>query len=495
MHQQHADAIVNAADHKLGMDILIISTATGRQAEFWEKRLPSILKKGSLVIGVPEDWPRGAGNGLGTLYAIKQAREKLIKRNGSDLLKLLKEGKSIAVYHTAGEGKRLSPLALSEYNNKSAVKLPGRRSLNGPDDFLTILEAVAKQSSLFSQSMQGRITVFWGDQIFLPSKKIENIPRSAVLLFTKLQPKIELPEWQKMKLDNYGIVVFDKLGNPSLIEKTTFDHLQKLDSMQRIQLKNGLGVSMGCFSLSYEMTLALLQEFEPELCAKNIKMDSDTHFWMALTIDEESYLSIMDNAKQHYQRMRRFKERFCSKHHEAPLFNIMDIGKEAYWWDFGNILNYYQNNMKIVQENPEGQAMRTLYLIDPSMFTDEGSCLVHCSIRHFTGKKSVLAGVAAEKMDVRHCLILNVCANQIEGAEGLIYNVEENEPLKVHPKEVRSDLFLSDAASPIKMRTSLDRNGKDDWSIHLKANSYSYEEISSLCKKETKQECPAFYES
>ncbi len=58
-------------------------------------------------MAVHEDWASdGAGNGLGTLYAYSKASEKARIKFSVDLDSILKEGWSVAIYHTAGKGTR-----------------------------------------------------------------------------------------------------------------------------------------------------------------------------------------------------------------------------------------------------------------------------------------------------------------------------------------------------------------------------------------------------
>ena len=154
--------------HK-GMDIVIVSTNHPQQQSFWQQRLETLkgnlLKESCIVLVVLEEWPGGAGNGLGTLFAYHKAQEKAKFMYHTDLYALQKKGASVAIYHTAGQGMTLFPITASELNDRSAVKLPGiignRR--------LTILEAVIAQTSRFADQRRGRLSVFWGDQIFIPS--------------------------------------------------------------------------------------------------------------------------------------------------------------------------------------------------------------------------------------------------------------------------------------------------------------------------------------
>ena len=71
-----------------GMDIVVVSTSTPALEETWQERLQAglgqVAHSEARVVAVCEDWPGGAGNGLGTLYAIQKARQKLQQTTGED---------------------------------------------------------------------------------------------------------------------------------------------------------------------------------------------------------------------------------------------------------------------------------------------------------------------------------------------------------------------------------------------------------------------------
>ncbi|POM67850.1 Hypothetical protein PHPALM_16071, partial [Phytophthora palmivora] len=169
-HQRNIDEI-NRLD---GYDIVIVCTSTPHQAQYWQDRLMatrgSISPKDAKVIAVYEDWEGGAGNGLGTLYAYTKAVAAGKEIYGIDIPALLASGSiSVALYHTAGKGTRLAPLPGSENNNKSGVKLPAMVEVKDKYVPMTILEAVVKQTGVYASSRRGRLSVFWGDQVFIPS--------------------------------------------------------------------------------------------------------------------------------------------------------------------------------------------------------------------------------------------------------------------------------------------------------------------------------------
>ncbi|KAL3915077.1 MAG: hypothetical protein SGARI_008267, partial [Bacillariaceae sp.] len=157
------------AEHRY-YDVTIVCTTDDHQADFWMSKLGKNFKKEEgeqfpMVIAVSEDWNNsgGAGNGLGTLYAWQKACKYAQEKFSVDLNALLQEDKiSAALYHTAGKGTRMAPLPASENNNKPGVKLPFPKAL-------TVLEAVVRQTGIYAASRKGRLSVYWGDQVFLPS--------------------------------------------------------------------------------------------------------------------------------------------------------------------------------------------------------------------------------------------------------------------------------------------------------------------------------------
>ena len=62
---------IEIMNNSSGFDIIIVCCSTEQQADYWQKRLEngkgSILQKSTIVLGVHEDWPGGAGN-VRTIY-------------------------------------------------------------------------------------------------------------------------------------------------------------------------------------------------------------------------------------------------------------------------------------------------------------------------------------------------------------------------------------------------------------------------------------------
>ncbi len=344
--------------------ILVVTTNCLKEARYWQRVLPDARV-------VYEEWPGGAGNGLGTLYAAQQA----------GVLEDLRSGKPVALYHTAGKGTRLAPLPGSEFNNKSAVKIPGAP---------TLLEAVIEQTKPLLHP--GRLSVFWGDQLFTPSIPLRE-PKRDVELFAKLKPPPTQKQWNEQNLHQYGLVLLDNHGNARQLEKTTYETLSQQTYAQ-------MGISLGSFSLSVPFLKELLQEFSPELQKKQGHLNTDTDFWMPLSWGTSSRISGQNR------------------------IGAIDIGQEALWLDFGTLRNYWASCLKLQTEN------------------------INCHIDEADIQKSLLINVTAKKVRARNSVLINVTAPTIDIEEGILYNTTDRNPISLQ-KSARADAHNMPFIAPI----------------------------------------------
>lgn len=398
------------------MDIIIVVTGSKAQEEFWQNRLSFLNELKTKVLVVYEDWPGGAGNGLGTLYGYQKAALKAQSLYAIDLLQELEKGASIAMYHTAGRGSRLSPLPQLEGGDKSAVQLPGYGYGGQP---MTILEAVVKQTSIYAKSRKGRLSVFWGDQIFIPSIPVVPSLHSVEILALSL-PALTEKMWIERHLQHYGVLCRTAQG-AKLVEKLEFTELQSLIQSSVLGRSDYL-VSLGSFSLSAPCLVALIQEFSSDLAVKRGKLDSDPHFWMALSLDKQTYVSLMQRRETSpleaialFDRLKRVKKNVLNFFIEA-----IDTGAETYWWDFGSLQSYYRTCMKLLDSSPEGEAIRS--------FLGQKSLLLN-SHKNFSVENSVVIGVEAKELEVKNCVILHSSFDRLQASNSLLYRVHEDRPL------------------------------------------------------------------
>lgn len=478
-----------------GMDVVIVAVSTPEHEKYWVERLHTtraeLLNPDAYVVVVHEDWAGGAGNGLGTLYAFEQARIKAKTTYKIDLLRMLQGGAAIAVYHTAGQGTRLYPLTASEYGNKSGVKLPAMIG----NESMTILEAVIKQTSIFANSRRGRLSVFWGDQLFIPSNNCDYIPSHHIDILAMVSKMPERVEWEQQNLQNYGLILIEAEGEGRLLDKCDYTTVRNLISSKKISAEGGVGISMGSFSLSYDMLNALLVEFSEELEEKKEKQDSDPFIWMPTTLDFETYLMVMQKRnysseliKKHYARMKVFKEKFIRDFPNLGYFGVFDIGKETYWWDYGTVDSYFRQNLKLIGLDREAEAMRRFFKVSPAststerVLKDDSSCLIGCDIQSGRIKNSILIGVHGHHIEVEDSILINCTVKDFHAKRALAYHIVDGHESRLEPEMVRADTYLPITHQHIKLFSLLKRDGKADWRIKLPLNSYAWEELDHLMK-------------
>jgi len=487
-----------------GYDYVIVCCSNLSAECFWQSRLEQTVAEVSgcpttKVVCVHEDWNGGAGNGLGTLYALKKACDKA----GVDLVKAMHGGASIAIYHTAGKGTRLAPLPGAENNNKPGVKLPGLIQVDGKLQAITVLESVIRQTSAYAKVRPGRCSVYWGDQIFVPSTGTKGSSAPADIL-AALRPMPTKEEWEAEQLHQYGLIAVDSKGGATQLEKVTYDVAMQYLPKDIVQV----GTSLGSFSLSAKLAEALMSEFAPELAEKTASLDSDPHFWMPLTLKEADYLAVMAKkgtpeaeAKGHFDRMAAFKARLGG----GSVLGCVDVGQQAYWWDYGRLELYMTNNLFITEDSPSAHALRTFMQLGESrqvsnklgagVSVDPSSVVLNCNIgAGRIGPNCVLVNVAAPAVDVEGCVLMQTTSlAPIEGKGGLFYNVvDENTGGALACDAVRADVFMPGGVHH-QVRSKLSIDGGKVWKKALDdlGNAFSFEGIYKQNQSLDVSECTA----
>ena len=175
------------------------------------------------------------------------------------------------MFHTAGKGTRLAPLPGAENNNKPGVKLAATVKVNGVDTPITILEAVIKQTGCYASSRLGRLSVFWGDQIFIPAVKAEYKVAYHVDILCFLGPMIGAEELEAKGMHKYGLIAVNAEGKTAQVEKV--NHATAVELLSKLGTVTSVGASLGSFSVSWQMLDALLTEFSAELSAKKVRRE------------------------------------------------------------------------------------------------------------------------------------------------------------------------------------------------------------------------------
>lgn len=519
------DAMTDASDPKL-FDVTIICSTDDLQAAYWTERLsagvcrsvpgkeglsPEAKKartngsggvgKFPMALAVSEDWSAGgAGNGLGTLYAFQKACGVAKETHNVDLKALLADKTiSAAVYHTAGKGTRLAPLPASENNNKPAVKLPACHTLaNGDVVPLTVLEAVVKQTGVYAASRKGRLSVYWGDQVFVPSAPFDREPTHHVdIMCTLLGEDAAMPsaeEWAEKGLDRYGVVAVSASPGKEAAQVEKVDHATATKMLASLGNVGAVGPSLGSFSVSAAMLEALATEFSKELDAKTGKFDTDPHFWMPLTLAEDDYASLMaqkgvDDAESraHHSRITKMRESF-DKGDDLGLFGAVDVGKDACWWDYGQLKYYYDNNAKILANDDDARLLRRFLGVsedskteqcrlpnDNGLVVDDVSRLSNCRVAEGGSvAKSVLCSVTARTVEADEAIVVACAARRIVAGKGaVVYNVRDDSEEGVVVPD--GGVLVGVEGGVLKSRRDL--CGGKVWKTIVEGNDASFEDV------------------
>ncbi|CAH0474955.1 unnamed protein product [Peronospora belbahrii] len=495
-HQRNIDEI-NCLD---GYDVIIVCTSTPHQAQYWQDRLMatrgSISPKSAKVIAVFEDWDGGAGNGLGTLYAYTKAVAVGKELYGIDIPALLAASSiSVALYHTAGKGTRLAPLPGSENNNKSGVKLPAMVKIKDKYAPMTILEAVVKQTGVYASSRRGRLSVFWGDQVFIPSAEVKYEAKHHIDILAALAPMPSKKEWKEKGMEKYGLIVVNQQDNAAQVDKVTHETAARL--LSSFGEMKSVGTSLGSFSVDADMLRALLSEFSKELDAKSGKLDSDPHFWMPLTLELDAYTEVMTqkgvdttSSTAHYQRMQTMMTNFeKTRKKKLKLFGCVDVGSDVYWWDYGQLTLYLKNNRLVTKPGVEADCLRSFLGINSNMeHSNVGvdavineATVLNSKIEHGNIRRSVLSGVYAKKVNADGSILINVTARSISAPNCVVYNVTSDEVngLCLEEGSVIVGVLLPDGTKVV-MRSSMNVCGGQAWKTVLEENQHSFEKIYEL---------------
>lgn len=368
---------------------------------------------------------------------------------------------------------------------------------------ISVLEAVIRQTGLYARS--GRLSVFWGDQVFLPTASFTEAPtHHADILCTLLGETAPTEkEWADQSLEKYGVIAVvdaptlnDKPLEAAQLEKVSHETATKmLGSLGKIKQ---VGPSLGSFSVSAKFLEALCTEFAVELTDKKAKLDSDPHFWMPLTLPESSYVSLMQQkgtdeleSTQHYARMAAMKAAFLEGDRESSmgLFGATDVGKGACWWDYGQLKLYSTNCRLLLEKSGQAELLRRFLGLDDGSRevdssvkaeTDEVSYVFSSKVGGGFLKKSILANVAAKSVEADGAIIVNCASTKsiFAGKGSILYNLidESGDNIVAGPGDIIVGV-TDESGSTFHLKSHIDIDGGKAWRECLEANVFSFEEI------------------
>jgi hypothetical protein len=383
---------------------------------------------------------------------------------------------------------------------------------------ITVLESVIRQTGIYAR--RGRLSVFWGDQVFLPtitiSKDVSPTHHIDILCTLLGETAPTAQEWVAQGLDKYGVIAVvgstDGVENSGMpleaaqVEKVS--HETATAMLQALGQIRQVGPSLGSFSVSSLFLEALCTEFALELSEKVAKFDTDPHFWMPLTLPQESYVSLMKQkgtdeqvSQDHYARMSAMKASFLETASGTGLglFGAVDVGKDACWWDYGQLALYHTNTRLLLdQTNPSADLLRSFLGIDETAehvfessiseatTLDDLSYIFFSKIANGSISESLLSKVAAPMIHAHGAIIVN-CASTTSitaGKGSILYNCIDRTGAGIGAKDGEVVVGVTnDQGESFLMRSRIDIDGGKVWSIPLEGvNDVSFEQVHAQNK-------------
>lgn len=363
---------------------------------------------------------------------------------------------------------------------------------------LSVLEAVVKQTGIYASSRSGRLSVYWGDQVFIPSATFQYTPTHHVdimcTLLGETAPTAE--EWVAQGLDKYGVIAVIKSADGSRsdaaqVEKVS--HATATEMLGKLGNIGQVGPSLGSFSVSAEILKALCEEYSKELAAKEGKFDTDPHFWMPLTLSCEDYCTLMkqkgvdeETSKAHHARMAAMKSKFDLSG-DMGLFGAVDVGKSASWWDYGQLKLYSDNSLLILKDSKDAELLCdflgvTEKHIESSLdgVTVDGISRTYAvKAKSGTIANSVMANVQAGEISADGAIIVNCVAKSIKAGKGaILYNIvdETGEGIVAGDGEVIVSVS-EESGDSMLLKSRMDIDGGKAWKRKLDMNTLSFEDV------------------
>lgn len=358
-----------------------------------------------------------------------------------------------------------------------------------------MLEAVVKQTGVYSSSRKGRLSVFWGDQIFIPSAPFKYTPtHHADIMCTLLggtAPTAE--EWAEKGLDKYGVIAVSSGPEKNAAQVEKVDHETATQMLKVLGNIGQVGPSLGSFSVSASLLQALCDEFKNELSTKTGKLDTDPHFWMPLTLPVDDYVALMnqkgvddETSKKHHERMNKIKESFDLA--GLGLFGAVDVGTDACWWDYGQLKLYSQNNLKFLDTDESSDLLREFFGVTSKQMNselgndvtaDESSMISSCKIKSGLISNSVIAGVESLDVKIDGAIVVNCTARKIVAHKNsILYNIIDDSEEGIIAAE--GDVIVSvteETGEMMELRSKHSICGGQAWKEKVEGNTMTFEEV------------------
>ena len=505
----NVEAMLSASERGVGPDIVIVVSSSPDGADFWQNRLTSsdgihgsgaVVKAAAIVLSVSEsNWHGPAGNGLGTINAFysagRMAAETGIVSPGDDglddVFRVFSEfvrRKSVFMFHTAGKGTRLSPLTAAEYNSKSRIKLPGMIKAEEVSSPITVLEAAIRAAAIYAPSREGRLSVFWGDQVLLNELDVSADSRHHVEIFA--QP-IRLDE----NIKSYGILIPGEDGDCLLREKLSVSRVREMFP----GLPDKVYRSVGSFSLSFELFERLVASEHRAVMSLEGALNTDNDWWQAITSTLEEYIDLSskkgisaDPAEKRWRKTHKVIEGLNSTGENGceakRMVGFKNTGENSLWMDYGRNSCLFENILLLTGTGPRSRQARMFFGLDGDLPGDvscgkiksEHSVIIDSRVGSGKLKNCVVVSSDIGEVNAEDSIIIGSDIIKLNSSGALCYNVASSLE-ELESGDILVNIFHPETGR-IVMRTDIARDGQVDWKNNVKVgeNRFSWPELAKL---------------
>jgi PHD/YefM family antitoxin component YafN of YafNO toxin-antitoxin module len=213
---------------------------------------------------------------------------------------------------------------------------------------------------------------------------------------------------------------------------------------------------------------------------------------MPLTLSEADYIYLMtqkgieeSESKSHYERMKGFSNKFDKG--DMGLFGAVDVGKDACWWDYGQLKLYSKNtNLLLDDSNPECVLLRKfLGLTEGPTFgkiQDSEADLVHSfafnsKIKSGIVKDSIACQVSTNELNAEGAILVNCVAPKITAGKGcILYNIMSEVEIKAQDGQVMVAV-TNEKGESFVLKSRVDIDGGNAWKKTVEGNESSFEQV------------------
>jgi len=214
---------------------------------------------------------------------------------------------------------------------------------------------------------------------------------------------------------------------------------------------------------------------------------------MPLTLSEADYVTLMEQkgtdagvSKAHHERMSKMKASF--ELGDYGLFGAINVGKDACWWDYGQMKLYSQNSLLLLEDSPSAKLLRQFLGVDAHLTdcsldgvtVDDTTYAFDSKAKTGCISKSVVAGLRATEVSLDGAIVVNCVAKKIVAGPGaILYGVVDASDEGIVAGDGDVMVSVSDeSGSSMVLKSRMDIDGGKAWKQVVEGlNTISFEDV------------------